>query len=1159
MLKPLLMIGVGGSGGKTLRSMKQALNRRFLSAGYHEGIPDAWQFLQIDTTYDGVTFTSAPMMPRDEVHLVVPQGATFQSVKTSLTSKGTLQEQQTMLAGWGIFSTGVSIGDGAGMIRGIGRQVGVADSPRVLSALSSSIAKLKAPAAIAQLRAVARKLDAEQDISTTPQAFIISSLAGGSGAGMFFDVAELLKRATSDNWVHESISLLYTSDVFASLGNAGKDVSKNALGAMNELIASKWVSLSDRSDLLYQKLGVVASASHKSGYGCAGNILIGASNKTGTDISKGADGVGMDEVFLTIGEALAGAFTDDSLSEWLFQTALVNIIQTEAAIDLSGLAPEGAANKTFTAAGIGFGQLSVGTDRIVEYVADALTYKQVEKLLWPELTASLLKAGVTNTTLVQERTDELWPRFLVESGLDERGKQNQIVDALYPQDWDRSNAQFAQSLTRETLTEKEVQLSRYANSLWNKWEENKEEHLNALEKQINKNAERWVLDIQDKFRNKVAELITEDGYSVAISLILKLQEELRDHVLQELKLEHNDAAKMLSTFDKSTFLNRVNSNAEGLTGVTSTNKQFLDKMRMDLFNVLDVQVKSYVSSLAASLVEDLLKMFLEPILKTLDSKRYELRSQRNNDTLPDGSKNRLDTFPKWGSGRMPDQYKPRTIERILVEMSDYEGMFEMYAGRDSGGTPPFPLAVRSSLLGIKMNPGPGEENVQSLVGVATPWTTGVRAAQGQMGALDTKVDWKINTGLLDLAERNRRWLKNRETSFGKFTDITINEFVEDPNVDAKERSKREEKFVNEFTAMIALAQPLIKLNPSAMNHVISVGNGSPADGILLYPTKIPFSANSSIGQNCTLVLQGMGQNVQTPNFAQRWFKETSRAKVLYTAATTQASLPAWAFESLTDPILIQVEGAKNEGKLWNQFWSHRRTRPLTEAVPFETEMRRSIITGWFLASLFGLREIETTPAGKRVVIWNPTLQTPGWSEFPNPLLNTHAEDMSRETWVLPSLLMSAGISLSMFGKTGNAENIHGYQLLKFLGREVTTSIRGRDKWDGNGLGDKLPTQQVAKSTYLKNWIETGGRPAETRPLLELLETCLTANPDRKQALVATLQTLQNQYAEAWSQFANVGWHLIPETWELKDDIDLALTDIQNYVTGMLTVSAKTSA
>ena len=52
MLRPLLVIGIGGSGGKTIRSMKQALERRLLSVRYNDGIPAAWQFLQIDTTYE---------------------------------------------------------------------------------------------------------------------------------------------------------------------------------------------------------------------------------------------------------------------------------------------------------------------------------------------------------------------------------------------------------------------------------------------------------------------------------------------------------------------------------------------------------------------------------------------------------------------------------------------------------------------------------------------------------------------------------------------------------------------------------------------------------------------------------------------------------------------------------------------------------------------------------------------------------------------------------------------------------------------------------------------------------------------------------------------------------------------------------------------------
>ena len=1158
MLRPLLIIGIGGSGGKTIRSMKQALERRLLSARYEDGIPDAWQFLQIDTTYDGVDFP-APMLPRDEVHIVVPRGATFQQVLTSMTNRATLSEQQEMLAGWGIASTAVSIAMGAGMVRGIGRQVGVADSANILEALRTSISKLQGPMALAQLGSVARALGAENPFPT-PQVFIISSLAGGSGAGMFIDVAEMLKRSTQQSWGHEAISLLYTSEVFDSLGAAGANVSKNSLGAMNEMIAGKWVSTSERTELLYQKLGIAPQASvGQSGYGCKANILIGKTNKTGIDISQGADGAGMNEVFLTIGEALAGAFTSDKISEFLFQQAFVNILQTKSAVDLSGLVPENAPNPTFAAAGIGFGQLSLGADRILDYVADALTRQQVEKLLWPEMTPALLKDGANLNSLIADKTVEVWPTFLNDSGLDERGTQNQIVDALFPDEWEKNVNNFVVKLLRESLGEKETPLARFAGVIWSNWESESEEYLKSLKSEISTKAQNWVPSIQAQFKEQLANELVKSGYSVTISLVERLIEELRDHVKSELLDDHRNFAESLRTFDKSSFGSNLNTMADGLSGVTPQNREFLEKLRNLLCRVVGLQVKSYVFDLAQSLVDDMLKFFFDPLLRSLSDKRFELQDQHRASTLPDGSKNRFDQFPKWGSGIVPDRYKPRTIERILIDTDEYETTYEHYSVKDSSGNPPFPLSVNASLLGKKMNPKPGDPNKQTLIEVQSPWLTSVRDAQDQMGSAVTKLQWEFKTNLLDLAERNRKWLKDPDSFFGKFTNMSIHDFIENADLDSSLRKKREEKFVKEYSAMLGLAQPLILLNASAMNHVVGVSDGQPAVQILPKSTPIPFDANSSIGRECTQVLLSHGINVNDGSFAQTWFKNGAKDTALHAVATTQTSLPAWAFASLTDPILKQVAESKNSSGTWIQFWEGRRSRPLIEAVPFETEMRRSIVTGWFLASLFGLRRIETIATGRKVSIWNPTFQVPTWSEFPSPLLNTHLQDMKRDTWVLPSLLTSAGIALAEFGRTGMFDSIHGYQLLKFLGREVTTSIPNRDKWDANGLGDLLPTGVVSQSTYLKDWLISGKKPGENLPLLDIFEKELGKTSDRSQSMLNTIKELISQYDSAWNQFKTLPWHQLPETWELKEDIALALHDIQNYVEGVHVASAETSA
>ena len=219
MLTPLLVIGLGGSGGKTIRSMKQALNRKLESVRYEGGLPDAWQFLQIDTTYDGVAFP-APMLPKDEFHCVVPNGSGFYDVLASITNRGTVSDQHKMLSGWGVRNSAISIQAGAGQIRAIGRQVGVADSAKTLDAIKSAISKMQAETAMADLRSVAKALKGEVPQNATPQAFIISSIAGGSGAGMFMDVAELLKRATAQNWGTEYGVLEMNVGVVDSLESA---------------------------------------------------------------------------------------------------------------------------------------------------------------------------------------------------------------------------------------------------------------------------------------------------------------------------------------------------------------------------------------------------------------------------------------------------------------------------------------------------------------------------------------------------------------------------------------------------------------------------------------------------------------------------------------------------------------------------------------------------------------------------------------------------------------------------------------------------------------------------------------------------------------------------------------------------------------------------
>jgi hypothetical protein len=376
----------------------------------------------------------------------------------------------------------------------------------------------------------------------------------------------------------------------------------------------------------------------------------------------------------------------------------------------------------------------------------------------------------------------------------------------------------------------------------------------------------------------------------------------------------------------------------------------------------------------------MLKFFIEPLIEQLSDARFTLQASQKSPMTPNGASNPYPHFPTWGSGVFPPiRYLPGTLQRVLIDPRDYESAYDIYASQDSNGKPPFRQSVRDSLLGKKMNPMPGESNMQKLISVNSPWITSVRAAQSSMGAAANKVEWKFNTDLVELSENNRRWLKNADSSFGRFTGMSIREYVSADGEGPQIRAGREAKFVGEYQAMLGLAQPLVLLNPNAMQHVVNPSYGGYTGGVLQRSSKIPFKSDSPVGIACTAVLRNLGVDVLEGSFAAKWFYPGNNDSSMSAVATTQAALPAWAFASLTEPILEMVERSKIMIQTWEQFWDGRRTRPLTEAVPFETEIRRSIITGWFVATLFGMRKVTALPEGRTVQIWNPTLKTPGWS------------------------------------------------------------------------------------------------------------------------------------------------------------------------------------
>jgi hypothetical protein len=259
----------------------------------------------------------------------------------------------------------------------------------------------------------------------------------------------------------------------------------------------------------------------------------------------------------------------------------------------------------------------------------------------------------------------------------------------------------------------------------------------------------------------------------------------------------------------------------------------------------------------------------------------------------------------------------------------------------------------------------------------------------------------------------------------------------------------------------------------------------------------------------------------------------------------QNLLPLWSNKLLTHSVAFKIAERKLNVQTWNQFWEGRRARPLIESIPLDIETRRSMIAGWFIAPLFGMRKLENGPSGRSVKIWNPTLGVPGWSSFPDPLLPTHSADMSKPLWMLPQLLLSTGIALVEYGLTGDPTFIDGYRQLNYLGSEVNTATARRARWDRDRSA-RVSWKQFGVSTYLSDWIQTEVKPVDEFELSKSLAEAHGGQTGRAEALYKAVERIRENYSELWKEFEDKPWHQMPETWELREDIDLALKDIGDY-------------
>ena len=245
MLSKFLLIGVGGSGGKTLRYTWRELDRRLRSAGWEQGIPDAWQLLHIDVP-------EHPDIVEGDVPADIGKAAEYLGLAKQPNDyryydRSVIQDAVAHpgIAGWRVNPSHDITPPylGAGQKRAVGKIVAISEVSRIGRAIDAATSKLAAPSVQPQLDLVNDAMGCKDDGNQAKATVVvISSLAGGSGSGIFLDLIEMLKmRAAAGNeWLDTSLlTVLYASDTFMHLEAKDKPgVEANSAAALSEFLSA---------------------------------------------------------------------------------------------------------------------------------------------------------------------------------------------------------------------------------------------------------------------------------------------------------------------------------------------------------------------------------------------------------------------------------------------------------------------------------------------------------------------------------------------------------------------------------------------------------------------------------------------------------------------------------------------------------------------------------------------------------------------------------------------------------------------------------------------------------------------------------------------------------------------------------------------------------
>ena len=1129
MYRKMLLIGLGGSGGKTLRFLKRDLTSWLESRGWTDGVPDGWQFLHIDSppVPDGLEAGGMPLDMQEYLGLVSPE----MQLRPVISNLDGVPGSEFELTGWRVEpdDVAVPIATGAGQYRSVGRSIGLAFSGAIRDGLQQSIGRMNAAGAQATLDRLYTHVHGgtEGSAAGVPIPIVISSLAGGTGAGLILDVLDVL-RSLEPAWAEQAMGLWYTPDVFPK--SAGDGVHPNSLAAISEVLNGAWwganAEATDRRDpatipvkdsRITATLARTERALSRTGAHC--NFLIGGTNARGATI--GTDG----RLFEMVGGALLSWVTDLKVQQTFvaYQVANWTQLATGNIESRDVVTNQGAAGErglpAFSA--LGFSRVSVGSRYLRRYAARRIAKDTARHLSDAHVQGEMARAqarelNLTSPDRLVERLVELqlplFRRILDVTGAAgdvspaEYTVHGAIEAALTPEgfyDWslDQQRWILGQLATGEQMNGEEW-IARITPAM--------REAQRRLEQQVElalpNILDEWVSQASERIPVAVEAAAGEHGLRVAAGLLEALAAELRSRSagpVVELRSQTSDYQSWASR-DQVVGAMRGPLDAIGTRSRVDGASQMVTQAVEAGLRFARCSAQAMVTERAALLLERLGEGLLRPLSEALRESVSELESGAA----------LLDRWPDWSDGLPPQDVVPPRSEFTVIEPAEFAANFDAlmtqtYPGagdnegrRDVRSDVASGRSVRAMLepLGRQAAERPALEAL-TMLRIEQPWLPGFEVTGGSTASRSAVVTARCRPEHLE--DRADHWLMRSGYPFEQLLSVDLRSYTRSPDGtrdDAPEYVQRQQRVLEKLAQAIEAAAPLVELQDDLLSVLHPALAGGDNARFTQNLSMVPFRGHPLEQQVRDRMLATAYSGDREREFDVVLTNESDQPHIDIISSLRLPVSPL-VVSSLMRPIGEEWAAARSDPGRRTSFWQHRRARPLREFVPVPQRHLRCMLRGWFTGRMLGLIAAEQAPY---TIVLDPMGTAPKVVAFPSEFLSSAAGGVKDQVALV---LEAMSLAMVEVGRVSSVRPLEPYRALRDYGM---ADPRSNDILD-------YPTL----NPLLQEWIATGNVPGsiavpegvKVHPRLVGFD-----EHSRRDALRQLLDAVAKDYADSFAKY-----------------------------------------